>query len=227
MNEHQFSIHFKRDIDEYFQLYRAFLTAQSNSNHIPHGPKFSLDDWIGFETGTKDCFGSILGWEEVLLSYVIQDNVNRPVIPPGSTCHGKIYWNAPLLGAAFNADNLLVWTYLLHRCSKTPGWIRIQQYRATNNGRDAWFALRRNHGVENIVPPNEPSYEDDDYVYINHRDPAYHNIYDRWHLARRSGHPPMPDEMIDLEMVFFTAWDYWGKVLTWIPELFAQNKHKN
>ena len=105
--------------------------------------------------------------------------MERPVITLGSTCHNKIYWNAPLFGAAFNVDNLLVWTYLLHRCSKTPGWIRIQQYRATNNGRDAWFALCRNHGVENIVPADEPSYEDDNYVYINHRDPVYHNIYDR------------------------------------------------
>ena len=52
MKEHQFFIHFKRDKDEYFQLYQAFLTAQNNSNHIPHGPKFSSDVWIGFETGT-------------------------------------------------------------------------------------------------------------------------------------------------------------------------------
>ena len=108
MKEHHSSIHFKRDIDQHFQLYQAFLTAQSSNNFIPNGPKFSSDDWIGFETGTKEIFSSILGRKEVPLSYVIRDNANRPVITLGSTCHDKIYWNAPLLGAAFNADNLLV-----------------------------------------------------------------------------------------------------------------------
>ena len=62
--------------------------------------------------------------------------------------------------------------------------------------------LCRNHGVEDIIPANEPSYEDDNYVYINHRDPVYHNIYDRWHCAKRSRHPPMIDKMMDLEIVF-------------------------
>ena len=131
------SIHFRRDIDQYFRLYQAFLTAQSTNNFIPNGPKFSSDDWIGFKTGTKEILQSILGRKGVPLSYVIRDNTNRPVITPGSTRRDKIYWNAPLVGAAFNADNLCVWTYLLHQCSGTPGWIRIQQYRATNNGRNS------------------------------------------------------------------------------------------
>ena len=137
MREPHSSIHFRRDIDQYFQLYQAFLTAQSSNNFIPNKQKFSSDDWIGFKTGTKEIFHSILGQKGVPLSYVIQDNTNRPVITLGSTRRNKIYWNAPLVGAAFNADNLLVWTYLLHQYSDTPGWIRIQQYRATNNGRNA------------------------------------------------------------------------------------------
>ena len=110
-----------------------------------------------------------------------------------------------MVGAAFNADNRRVWTYLLHRCSNTPGWIRIQRYRATSNGREAWLALCRNHGVDNIEPPDEPSYEDDDYIYVNHKNPVYLDVYDRWYCARRSGHAPMPSEMMDLEMEFFTA----------------------
>ena len=167
-----------------------------------------MDDWIGFEIGTKDYLGFILGREGVPLSYVIRDNADRPVIAPGPSHHNMIYWNAPLFGATFNADNLLVWTYLLHRWEKTPGWIRIQQYRATNNSRDAWFALSRNHGVVAIIRANEPSYKDDDYVYINHRDSTYPDIYGRWSRAMRSHHPPMPSGMMDLEMVFFTASDY-------------------
>ena len=83
---------------------------------------------------------------------------------------------------------------------------------ATNNGRDAWIALSRNHGVEAIILANEPSYEDDDYVYINHRDSTYHDIYDRWRRAVRSRHPPMPSDRMDLEMVFFTASDYGGNI---------------
>ena len=147
MNGRHLASQFRQEIDEYFQQYQAFVTAQGNSNCVPHGPPFSLDNWIGFETRTKDYFGSILGREGVPLSYVIRDNADHPVLIPASSRHNKIYWNAPLFGAAFNADNLLVWTYLLHWCSKTPGWIRTQQYRATNNGRDPWFALCRNHGV--------------------------------------------------------------------------------
>ena len=110
-----------------------------------------------------------------------------------------------MVGAAFDADNLRVWTYLLHRCSNTPGWIRIQRYRTTSNGRETWLALCRNHGVDNIEPPDEPSYEDDNNIYVNHKNPVYQDVYDRWYRARRSGHTPMPSKMVDLEMEFFTA----------------------
>ena len=37
MREPHFSIHFRRDIDQCFQLYQAFLTAQSSNNFIPNG----------------------------------------------------------------------------------------------------------------------------------------------------------------------------------------------
>ena len=33
----------------------------------------------------------------------------------------------------------------------------------------------------------------------------YLDVYNRWYRARRSGHAPMPREMMDLEMKFFTA----------------------
>ena len=69
-----------------------------------------------------------------------------------------------------------------------------------------------NHGVVAIVPANEPSYEDYDYVYINHRDPMYHDIYDRWRCAMRSRHPPMMSDRMDLEIVFFTGSDYRGNI---------------
>ena len=54
MNERHLASQFRQEIDEYFQLYQAFVTAQGNSNRVPYGPPFSLDDWIGLETGTKD-----------------------------------------------------------------------------------------------------------------------------------------------------------------------------
>ena len=92
-----------------------------------------------------------------------------------------------MVGAAFDVDNLCVRTYLLHRCSNTPGWIRIQQYRATSNGRKSWLALCRNHGVDNIESPDVPLYEDDNYIYVNHKNPLYLEVYDRWYCARCSG----------------------------------------
>ena len=131
------------------------MVARINSDRIPQRSQFSSDDWNGFETGTNDYLSLIQGSRELPLFYTIRDDTDRPVIPSGSSRHIKIYWNALLFGATFNADNLCVRTYLLHRCSKTPGWIRIQQYRATNNGREAWFALSRNHDVVAMVPANE------------------------------------------------------------------------
>ena len=70
--------------------------------------------------------------------------------------------------------------------------------------------MSRNHGVEAIIPANEPSYEDDNYVYIIHRDSTYHDIYDRCRRAVRSRYPPIPSDRMDLEMVFFTASYYRG-----------------
>ena len=61
MKERHLASQFRQDMDEYSQLYQAFVTAQGNSNRVPHGPPFSMDDWIGFETGTKDYLSSILG----------------------------------------------------------------------------------------------------------------------------------------------------------------------
>ena len=59
---------------------------------------------------------------------------------------------------------------------------------------------------------NDPSYDDDDYVYINYRDSTYHDIYDRWRCTVRSRHPPMLSDRMDPEMVFFTASDYRGNI---------------
>ena len=67
-----------------------------------------------------------------------------------------------------------------------------------------------NHGVVAMVPANEPSYEDDNYVYIDHRHCTYHDICDRWCHAMRSRHPPMMLDKMDLEMVFSTSSNYRG-----------------
>ena len=108
MNEHRLASQFRQNIDQYFQLYQTFVTARSNSDCVPHGRQFSLDNWNGFETEIKNCLGSILGRGGVPLSYIIRDNMDHPVIAPGSSRHNKIYWNSPLFGATFNADNLCV-----------------------------------------------------------------------------------------------------------------------
>ena len=80
--------------------------------------------------------------------------------------------------------------YLLQRCRDTPGLIRIQRY--VDNGRAAWEALCRNHGVVDIEPPDYTTYEDDNYTYIIHHLPIYSDIYNQWNNANRGGHGPTP-----------------------------------
>ena len=45
-----------------------------------------------------------------------------------------------------------------------------------DNGREAWLVLCRNQDVGDIEPPGGLSYEDDDYMYINHKLPIYFNV---------------------------------------------------
>ena len=205
MKENFTSEDFKQEIQQYFPLYQTFLTAQSTSHTIPNGPKFSVNGFTEFKLGTIKILQSVLGDGGAPLSYVIRNNKDRPHITRDNTRRTKIYWKAPMRGLVFDADNRRVWTYLLQQCQDTPGWIRIQRYRDTSNGREAWLALCRNHGFENKEPPDDPSYEDDDYTYINHKLPIYRDVYDMWHQARLNGHRPMISEMMDLEMEFFTA----------------------
>ena len=138
-----------------------------------------MNDYDEFNLGTKQVLKSVLGSVGAPLSYVIQNSKVSPrsSILCSSTRCTKIYWKAPLVGAVFNADNRRGWTYLLHRCRNTPGWIRIQRYRDTSNGREAWLALCLNHGVDDTELPDDPSYEDDDYIYINHKPPIYVDVY--------------------------------------------------
>ena len=214
MKEYFTSNDFKREIQQYFTIYQDFLTAKSMSHTIPIGPKFSVDGWYEFSLGTERILQSILGDGGAPLSHVIRNNKVRPHISGDNTRNRhiprstKIYWKAPMRGTVFDADNRRVWTYLLQQCQDTPGLIRIQRYR--NDGREAWLALCRNHGVENNEPPDDPSYEDDDYTYINHKLRIYKDIYDRWHRAELNGHRPMMSEMLDLEREFFTASKYRG-----------------
>ena len=196
---------FEREIQQYFPIYQTFLIAQSTRHIIPNGPKFSVNDFTEFSLGTKEILQSVLGNGGAPLSYVIRNDKVRPRFTCDTTRRTKIYWKAPMRGPVFDADNRRVWRYLLQRCQDTPGWIRIQRYRDTSNGREAWLALCHNHGFENKEPPDDPSYEDDDYTYINHKLPIYIDVYDMWHRARRNGRVPMITEMMDLEMEFFTA----------------------
>ena len=61
-----------------------------------------------------------------------------------------------------------------------------------------------------IIPENESLYEDDNYIYIDHRHPTYHDIYNRWRHAMCSCHPPMMSDRMELVAVFFTASNFRG-----------------
>ena len=62
------------------------------------------------------------------------------------------------------------------------------------------------------VPETELPYEDDDYIYINHRNPEYEDIYNMWRRAMHRSHPPMISNKLELETIFFTGSDFRGNV---------------
>ena len=113
MKENFTSNDFKQEIQQYFPLYQTFLTAQSTSHTIPNGPKFSVNGFTEFSLGTKGILQSVLGDRGAPLSYVIQNNKDRPHITRDNTRSTKIYWKAPMRGLVFDADNRRVWRYLL------------------------------------------------------------------------------------------------------------------
>ena len=205
MKEHKDATVFRREKDDYLLLYQTFLTAQHMSRTLPNGPMFSVHNFDAFYSGTKQVFQSILGVGGVPLSYVIQDMKNRPKhsVIENLPRDKKIYWRASFHGADFRADNHRVWMYLLQRCRDTPGLIRIQRY--VDNGRAAWEALLRNHGIVDTEPPDYTTYEDGNYTYIIHHLPIYSDIYDQWNNADRGGHGPTLTEKMDLELEFFTG----------------------
>ena len=68
----------------------------------------------------------------------------------------------------------------------------------------------RNHGVVDIEPPDDTTYEDDAYTYIDHHLPIYSDIYKLLDDANPGGHAPTPTGKMDLEMEFFTGNIYGG-----------------
>ena len=68
MKEHKDATIFRRERNEYLRLYQAFLTAQQMSRTLPTGPKFSVNNFDEFYSGT---LRSILGVDGVPFSYVI------------------------------------------------------------------------------------------------------------------------------------------------------------
>ena len=207
MREGMTSRDFQEEITQYFPLYHTFLIAQNASRIMPTGPRFSVDGYDEFYSGAQHIFRSILGGGGAPLSYVIRSGKYRPSTSflRHASRNKKIYWKAPHRGAIYVADNLRVLTYLLDHCRDTPGWSRIQRYRDAGDGREAWLALCRNHGVNDIEPQTDPTYEDDDYIYIDHRLPIYAPIYDRWYQARQNRQLPSSSEMNELHLEFFTG----------------------
>ena len=44
---------------DYIELYAAYVKAKIKTVEFINGLQFDPDDWIGFETGTVECFASI------------------------------------------------------------------------------------------------------------------------------------------------------------------------
>ena len=93
MKEHISSTIFRRERNEYFPLYQAFLTSQQMSRTLPNGPMFSVYNFNEFYSGTKQVLRSILGVGGVPLSYVIRNMKSRPRNPVlnNLTSDKKIY----------------------------------------------------------------------------------------------------------------------------------------
>ena len=217
MNKPHIAYQFRQDITMYINLYQTFIAAGINNDHVIYGPQFNMNDWSVFKTGTIDYLGSIQDNGGVPLSYILRNDVHHPGTTNASLRDTKILLNAPLADNNFNTDNHPVWTYLSQQCHETLGWLRIWQYQDTNDGYQVGFALSLYFGgrVEVIVaevPEAEPSYEDNDYIYINHRDSRFEDIYNMWRRTGRCAHTLMILEIMELETIFFTSSDYQGNI---------------
>ena len=113
-------------LEEYIELYDAFVKAKVASVEFVVGPQFDSDNWVVFETGTEECLSDIQSHNGVPLSYLLRDDTCRPILTVVSDRDTKIFWHAPFTGTAFTHNNKRAWTYLAARCNSTPAWSHIK-----------------------------------------------------------------------------------------------------
>ena len=106
-------------------------------------PSFKPIKWVSWKLAFTTMLTSTPSIRENLpLSYV-----TRPTTPPDVTALAELpvdqqrFWSVLLRGTRYQSDNRTVYRKLKLSLLETEGWVWIQQYDATENGREAWLSL--------------------------------------------------------------------------------------
>lgn len=106
--------------------------------------KFKLENW---EEWSELIINYLKGQKSVnpgrALSYVLRIEPRPATMLP--SVFNNIIYNAPLVGAAYEADNIKVHTVLVELTTGTPAADWIKQYSRAQDGRGAWLALVRHY----------------------------------------------------------------------------------
>ena len=107
-------------------------------------PKFSDDDWVGFDTALDEYLKNKIGASTRRMHYLKRNDAERPTdaLLQTSTKELVAYWMAPLYGPAFEADNHTAWAILANLTHGTDAGKNIRQYATSSDFVSAYRALR-------------------------------------------------------------------------------------
>lgn len=88
------------------------------------------------------------GCRGVLLAYITRDTVDLPADDPGfglPSYNQELISRCPHTGTEYHIDNTLVWNVIRHIMHESPGWTWVQSFQRTQNGRDAYLAMKAHY----------------------------------------------------------------------------------
>lgn len=107
-------------------------------------PKFSDDDWVGFDTALDEYLKNKIGASTRRMHYLKRNDAERPLAAVLQTSSKEVvsYWMAPLFGPAFDADNHAAWAILANLTHGTDAGKNIRQWSTSSDFVTAYKALR-------------------------------------------------------------------------------------
>ena len=110
----------------------------------PMPPKFSDDDWPGFDTALDEHLKNKYGASTRRMHYLKRNEAERPTDAVLNMSSKEVvsYWMAPMHGPAFEADNHAAWAILANLTHNTDAGKNIRQFATSSDFVSAYTALR-------------------------------------------------------------------------------------